>query len=73
MQSFKLMCLKTAIILTFVAGLVIAMGNAKYLWLLLLLIPSFFADLCKIQYVNEIGKIFKKVNEEVKNEQRKSD
>ena len=44
MQSFKLMCLKTAIILTFVAGLVIAMGSAKYLWLLLLLIPSFFAD-----------------------------
>ena len=73
MQSFRLMCLKTAIILTFVAGLVIAMGNAKYLWLLLLLIPSFFADLCKIQYVSEISKIFKKVNEEVKNEQRKSD
>ena len=43
MQSFKLMCLKTAIILTFVAGLVIAMGNAKYLWLLLLLIPSFLS------------------------------
>ena len=73
MQSFKLMCLKTAIILTFVAGLVISMGNAKYLWLLLLLIPSFFADFCKLQYVSEISKIFKKVNEEVKNEQRKSD
>ena len=73
MQSFKLMCLKTAIILTFVAGLVIAMGNAKYLWLLLLLIPSFLADFCKLQYVSEISKNFKKVNEEVKNEQRKSD
>ena len=73
MQSFKLMCLKTAIILTFVAGLVIAMGSAKYLWLLLLLIPSFLSDFCKLQYVSEISKIFKKVNEEVKNEQRKSD
>ena len=73
MQSFKLMCLKTAIILTFVAGLVIAMGNAKYLWLLLLLIPSFLPDFCQLQYVSEISKIFNKVNDEVNNHQRNPD
>lgn len=73
MQVFKLMCLKTAIILTFIAGLIIATGQNNYLWLLLILIPSFFADLIKIVFIGEKGRAFAKELKESANEQRKSD
>ena len=56
MNVIRVFALKTAIILTFVASLVIALQNPFYLWFLLLLIPAFIADIIRIIAIAYTGK-----------------
>lgn len=48
MQIWKMCLLKTIVILTFVACLVVARQNDSYFWFLFLLVPSFLADIVRI-------------------------
>ena len=57
MNVIRVFALKTAVILTFVASLVIALQNPFYLWLLLLLIPAFIADIIRIIAIAYTGKV----------------
>ena len=56
MNVIRVFALKTAVILTFVASLVIALQNPFYLWFLLLLIPAFIADIISIIAIAYTGK-----------------
>lgn len=56
MNVIRVFALKTAVILTFVASLVIALQNPFYLWFLLLLIPAFIADIIRIIAIAYAGK-----------------
>lgn len=56
MNVIRVFALKTAVILTFVASLVIALQNPFYLWFLLLLIPAFIADIIRIIAITYAGK-----------------
>ena len=56
MNVIRVFALKTAVILTFVASLVIALQNPFYLWFLLLLIPAFIADIIRIIAIAYTGK-----------------
>ena len=67
MNVIRAFALKTAVILTFVASLVIALQNPFYLWFLLLLIPAFIADIIRIIAIAYAGKalaIKEKTNEQ---------
>lgn len=57
MNVIRVFALKTAVILTFVASLVIAFQNPFYLWFLLLLIPAFIADIIRIIAIAYAGKV----------------
>ena len=57
MNVIRVFALKTAVILTFVASLVIALQNPFYLWFLLLLIPAFIADIIRIIAIAYTGKV----------------
>lgn len=56
MNVIRVFALKAAVILTFVASLVIALQNPVYLWFLLLLIPAFIADIIRIIAIAYAGK-----------------
>ena len=68
MNVIRVFALKTAVILTFVASLVIALQNPVYLWFLLLLIPAFIADIIRIIAIAHIGKVIA-IKENTTNEQ----
>ena len=57
MNVIRVFALKTAVILTFVASLVIALQNPFYLWFLLLRIPAFIADIIRIIALEYTGKV----------------
>ena len=67
MNVIRVFALKTAVILTFVASLVIALQNPIYLWFLLLLIPAFIADIIRIiaiAYTEKVIAIKENTNEQ---------
>ena len=57
MNVIRVFALKTAVILTFVASLVITLQNPFYLWFLLLLRPAFSADIIRIIAIAYTGKV----------------
>ena len=57
MNVIRVFALKTAVILTFVACLTIALQSTVYLWFLLLLIPAFIADIIRIIAIAYTGKV----------------